>query len=252
MKNIRLRNVHNARDLGGLAVQGGVIRSGMLLRSAHLNGVRQGDIRRLVLKHRLKTVIDLRNTAEKLELPNANIGGVHFEEMPIFDGSVPGMSHEAKQDIEHIPDMCEIYRHVAENQECLGNLAAVVRRIVTAREDEFAVLYHCTEGKDRTGMVTALLLTVLGADRQTIYDDYLFTNTVNRKKAVGYFLLVRIFKHNKTAAQRVYNVFLARREYLDELFKVVDAMGEEAFIREVLQLTEAEIAAFRKRVVTAR
>ena len=99
-------------------------------------------------------------------------------------------------------------------------------------------------------MVTALLLTVLGADRQTILDDYLFTNKVAVWRARTYKFLVRTIKHNKYASYMVYNVFIARKEYINELFKIIDKHGgDEAFIKNVLKLTDGEIQAFRDKVV---
>ena len=250
MKNIRLSGAKNVRDLGGIQVKGGVIRSGMLLRASHLAAITEHDSDKLVDEYNLRTVIDLRNLAEKSEKPDVIIPGVNYLEMPIFDSSIPGMSHESKQDVDNIPSLTDIYRYVA-NSECLDRLADVVRKIALS-EDGYAYLYHCTEGKDRTGMVTALLLTLLGADRATILEDYLYTNKVNRKKAVGYFLLVRIFKHNKSASRKVYRVFLAQEEYINELFRVIDGVGEERFISEVLKLTPSEVSAFRERLIIKR
>lgn len=250
MQNIPLRGAKNVRDLGGLVTTDGRrIRPYRLLRSSHLNAVTDRDINRLLNEYRLATVIDLRNIAEKLELPNAVIGGVHFEEMPVFDGNVPGMSHESKQNLDAIPDMRELYAYVM-NSDCLTNLAAIVRRIVTAEEAEHAILYHCTEGKDRTGIVTALLLMLLGVSREDIMADYLFTNKVNHKKAVFYYWLVRLFKHNKKAAEMVHQVYMAKASYLQEVFKAVDRIGLAAFQKEVLQLTDAQVETFKNRVLS--
>ncbi len=250
MKNIHLHGAKNVRDLGGIATADGRhILPHKLLRSSHLNAVSDRDINRLLGEYRLATVIDLRNTAEKLEMPDAVIGGVHFEEMPVFDSSLPGMSHESKQNLDAIPDMRELYAYVM-NSECLTNLATIVRRIVTAEPSEYAILYHCTEGKDRTGMVTALLLMVLGVSREEITADYLYTNKVNRKKAVYYYWLVRLFKRNRAAADKVHQVFMAKEAYLGEVFKAVDRIGWEAFKTDVLQLSDNQIEAFKNRVLS--
>lgn len=249
MKNISLRGAKNVRDLGGIVTTDGrSIQPHRLLRSSHLNAVTDRDINRLLNAYQLTTVIDLRNTAEKLELPNAVISGVHYEELPVFDGNVPGMSHESKQNLDAIPDMRALYAYVM-NSECLTNLAAIVRRIVTAEETDYAILYHCTEGKDRTGMVTALLLLLLGVSREDIMADYLYTNKVNHKKAVFYYWLVRLFKHNKQAAEMVHQVYMAKKAYLNEVFKAVDRIGWDSFRHNVLQLTDSQIRAFQNRIL---
>ena len=48
--------------------------------------------------------------------------------------------------------------------------------ILLNKPDNAAVLFHCTQGKDRTGVAAILLLSALGADRKTVIEDYLMTN----------------------------------------------------------------------------
>ena len=248
MKKLKLKGCKNARDLGGLRAGDQTIKEGMLLRGGHLNAVTDRDIDRLLNEYHLKTVIDLRIDQEKDELPNAIISGVKYMEMPVFDDSLPGLSHESKQNLDAVPDMTALYRHVM-NSGCLDNLAAIVRRIVLAKEEEHAILYHCTEGKDRTGMVTALLLLLLGVSREDILADYLYTNKRNRKRAIGYYLLVRIFKHNKKAAKRVYGVFIADERYINEVFKVFDRYGYDDFVTQVLHLSCDDIERFKRKML---
>jgi protein-tyrosine phosphatase len=55
-------------------------------------------------------------------------------------------------------------------------------RILLELEEGSAILWHCTDGKDRTGIAAMLILTALGADRQTILEDYLLTNEYNARQ----------------------------------------------------------------------
>ena len=247
MENIRLQGAKNIRDLGGIRVSGGVIKPCKLLRASHLGDITERDSFILFYDYKLRCVIDLRTETEKKEKPDIMMSGVEYLEMPVFDGSLPGLSHESKQDLDGVPDMRELYNYVM-NSACLNNLAGIVRYIVL-NDNGGAYLYHCTEGKDRTGMVTALLLILLGASREDILEDYLFTNTVNQKKAEKYRFLVRYIKRNKEASERVYNVFLAKEEYINEVFETVDKIGREAFIKNVLRLGDNDVSAFRQRVV---
>lgn len=245
MEEIKLKGAKNVRELCGIPIKGGKIKSGFLIRSSHLNSLTESDISILKNKYNLKCVIDLRNGIEKSEKPDVNIDGIEYLEMPIFDSTLPGISHETKQDINNIPDMRELYEYVM-NSACLDNIAAVVRKI--AGHENGAVLYHCTEGKDRTGMVTAVLLSILGASKNDILDDYLYTNKVNLKKAKKYRFLVKYIKMNKEASKKVYNVFIAKEDYVNEVLKKLDEIGMESFKKDVLKLTDVEIEAFRKRI----
>lgn len=248
LKNIKLKGAKNVRDLGGIPVEDGFIRRGALIRAGNLSKVKPKNAEKFKNEYRLKIVIDLRNSAERNEKPDVHIDGVTYYDMPVFDKSIPGLSHETKKDLDHVPSMTKLYAAVV-NGSSLKNLCSTARSIVRLCDKDYSVLYHCTEGKDRTGMITALLLTVLGAERDVILEDYLFTNTVNRKKAVGYYILVRIFKWNKKAAHLVYNVFVAREEYINEVFKVIDKVGRERFIDEYLKLSPHDIEHFKNTVL---
>ena len=249
MENIKFRGIKNTRDLGGMKVEGGRVKEKMLIRSSYLAFASDEDIAKLVFDYNLKTVIDVRTSTEIQEKPNVRAAGVEFLEMPIFDSSIPGMTHEAKQNLDGIPDMTKLYAAVMRG-ESVYNLAEVIRRIVLADEGDYAILYHCTEGKDRTGMITAILLSLLGAKREDIIEDYLFTNKVNKKKAVKYYLLVKYLKFNKTAAEKVRGVFLAKEEYINEIFRAIDELwgGIDGFREQVLKLTKEDIENFRRRV----
>ena len=183
LKNIRLKGVKNARDLGGIPVAGGTIKPKRLIRAGSLYAINKSGEDKLKNDYNLKIVVDLRNSAEKSEKPDKPIEGITFLEMPVFDSSIPGISHESKKDLDHVPSMTKLYEAVV-NGGSFKNLCNAVRNIVHLCDNDYSILFHCTEGKDRTGMVTAMLLTVLGAKREDILKDYLFTNKTNRKKAL--------------------------------------------------------------------
>ncbi|MCR5207789.1 MAG: tyrosine-protein phosphatase [Eubacterium sp.] len=249
IKNIRVKGVKNLRDLGGLPVEGGRVKPKKLLRSGCLYKINKKGAGFLSEALNLHTVIDLRNSAEKAEKPDYEIEGVSYHELHVFDSTIPGLSHEEKKvDLNKVPLMTELYAAVM-NGDSVMNLCNAVRFIVLSEEKEFSVLYHCTEGKDRTGMVTAVLLMLLGAEREVILEDYLYTNKQNLKKALGYFLLVRIFKNNLPAAKRVFGVFIAREEYINEVFKFIDKVGFDKFKSEYLKLTDGDIERFKANVV---
>ncbi len=248
LKNIKFKGIRNARDLGGIPVEGGVIKPKKLIRSGHLCNIKKSDEEKLKNEYNLKAVIDLRNTTEKSEKPDKQIEDVTLLEMPVFDKSIPGISHDTKKDLDNVPAMTKLYAAVM-NGGSFKNLCNTVRNIVHLCDKDYTVLFHCTEGKDRTGMVTAILLIILGTERDVIVEDYLFTNTLNRRKAITYYLLVLLLKWNKKAAHLVYDVFLAREDYINEVFKKIDEIGREEFIENYLNLSEYDIENFRSHVV---
>ena len=166
MEIIRLKHIKNYRDLGGVkTVDGREIKPHMLIRGTAL--LAPGPISIAALKdcYNLKTIIDLRTIKERQEKPDVDIEGVEILHMPIINEATAGISHEKKvrsmESLLMMPSMTELYISMV-TKDSLENLVKVLKFILTLPEEKFAVVFHCTAGKDRTGIVAALLLSFLG------------------------------------------------------------------------------------------
>lgn len=252
MENIKLAGCKNVRDLGGIALDTGEVKERRFLRGACLDNLTKKDIEKLVNEYKLSTIIDLRTIREKEERPDLEIQNVKYIHMPIFNDRFPGITHESQEDFdrdfkEYRLDLAKMYGGMLRG-EYLEKISEIIKTIMNLEENEYSVLFHCTEGKDRTGIIATLILLILGADKQTIMDDYLYTNIVNEKKAKNIYWKVRIFKMNKIKAQNLKNIFLAKREYLESAFNVIENEwnGVEDFIENGLKISKEEIEKFRK------
>ena len=86
---ISFEKISNARDLGGLrTVQGSIISSGLLIRSANLSDATETDKKILREKYCLSKIIDLRTEMERNEMPDVSIADVDYLPIPIFDDAV--------------------------------------------------------------------------------------------------------------------------------------------------------------------
>jgi protein-tyrosine phosphatase len=106
------------------------------------------------------------------------------------------------------------------------------------------VVYHCSAGKDRTGWATAVLLTALGASRETVMADYLASNgyLVEKNKAM--------FSAMPAAtAAKLQPVFTVRAAYLQAAFDEVDRRygSFDHYLGEGLGLDDAALARLRAR-----
>jgi protein-tyrosine phosphatase len=169
-RHMPLDDTHNIRDLGGYArAGGGGTQWRRILRGDSLSHLREAG-REHLLAQGLSTVIDLRGPAETAGEPNPfqRHDGVHYSNIALFDALAPIAARGAAF------DMGARYRDALDR--CGERLAQVLRAIATAPPG--IVLFHCTAGKDRTGIVSAMLLLLAGVSEEDVVDDYALTATL--------------------------------------------------------------------------
>lgn len=165
---IDLEGCLNFRDLGGYpTVDGWTVRWRQVFRSDALHHLTTLDVRRLTDALRLRVVIDLRSSAELASEGRGRLGSeaVAFHHLPLFDAE--DLNTEARSAVISLADRYYLLAEFA--RERVGR---VLRTLADA--DEPAV-YHCAAGKDRTGVVSAILLGLLGVPDEVIVADYVAT-----------------------------------------------------------------------------
>lgn len=156
----------NFRDLGGLRTPtGAVVRPGVLFRSDTLQALSPADVAYLVDELALELVVDLRIGPEAVTEGRGPLAAapVSYLNAPLRDlpvSDLPPAEQGLHFSLEHLASPT-------------SSLATVVR-VVSALAGR-PVLVHCAAGKDRTGLVTAILLRLLGVDDEEIVADYLRT-----------------------------------------------------------------------------
>ena len=163
---IDLEGCLNFRDLGGYPTgDGRTIRWRRLFRSDGLHHLTAADVRRLREELCLGHVIDLRSTSE-LEAEGRGPleqEAVRFHHLPLFDGAIRATA-EATASVATLADRYFLLAEFA--REAIARIVTVL-----AEADEPAV-YHCAAGKDRTGVISAVVLGLLGVRDEIIVADY--------------------------------------------------------------------------------
>lgn len=173
-----LEGPRNFRDFGGYAAHGGKIRRGRLFRSAHFAEATPADIARLDALG-CAFVVDLRRPVERARQPNRWPG-----EAVVTHAS--HSSHEAAEPphIAFLRDgdltiasvhafMLGVYREMPFTPEHIGLFRAFFEGAMAGKG---AGIVHCAAGKDRTGLLAALVLTALGVSADDVFADYDLTN----------------------------------------------------------------------------
>ena len=206
-----------------------------LYRSACLYNLSSKDIA-TIRNAGINVGIDLRTTAEREEKPDTRMDGIEYMAMPIFDESVIGITREEGTDPKsvlrnmkgrealraRIPDMPQLYRTMMTDCTCRSNIENVLDTIDSLRSAGQTVLVHCTAGKDRAGVVSALAMLRDGRSMDEVMADYLESDKASRKDARTKSLLVLLFKFDPVAARMVRDTYSAKPEYLQAALDVLD------------------------------
>ncbi|GAA1398565.1 tyrosine-protein phosphatase [Luteococcus peritonei] len=189
---IDLPGVVNMRDLGGKPAAGTTTRFGSVIRTDNLQDLPAASVRRLVDELGVTDVVDLRTDVERASTGDGPLAaeGVRFHTLSLYpeasmEHGIPDPDTDepptfpwkddfagaAKAKVGHETHLANHYFGYLEGRP--DNIVAALRAIAAAPG---AVLVHCAAGKDRTGTICALALTVAGADRDAVVADYDATN----------------------------------------------------------------------------
>ena len=167
-RSIRLDGCLNFRDLGGYPTQDGrTVRWRMLFRSDALHLLTADDIARLRDELRIGDVIDLRSTAEVRSDGRGPLAdeAIRFHHLPLFDGDA--VRRDENPAAYTLADRYFLLAEFAKD--------AIARVITTLASSDAPAVYHCAAGKDRTGVISAVLLGILGVKDEIIVADYAAT-----------------------------------------------------------------------------
>jgi len=175
MTQIALQGAHNVRDLDGLAAGEASTRPGVLLRSDALDALTPADVDVLVDEYHLAHVIDLRSRAERIEKGRGLLGrtAVRYSDLDVIDEAhlARRQGNRASSFAAGIDPNVIIADGYVELLE-LGAPAFVAALERIAAPGGVPALVHCAIGKDRTGVLVALLLGAAGVERDAIVADY--------------------------------------------------------------------------------
>ncbi len=166
-RTIDLDGCLNFRDLGGYPTAGGrTVRWRQVFRSDSLCHLGRGAVQRLREEIGLGVVIDLRSTAELRAEGRGPLAheALAFHHLPLYDGDTARAAPSAELTLAD--------RYVLLAEFARGPIAAV---IATLAGSAAPAVYHCAAGKDRTGVVSALLLGLLDVPDEVIVADYAAT-----------------------------------------------------------------------------
>jgi protein-tyrosine phosphatase len=242
---IELEGADNTRDLGGLAVaDGGRTRFGRLLRAGTLQDLTAGDVTHLTEVLGVRTVVDLRLADEAAREGSAlsGIPALRYFSLPLSSaGNVRSdiVADGAEMDI--------VGHYVALLEGSAANIVTAAR--VFADDVSGSAIFHCAAGKDRTGVLAAVVLDAVGVGREAIIADYALT--AQRMKQISTRLLrLATYRDMQALSRGIKGAATADEEsmaaFLDQLH---GRYGSGAGYLTAHGMTDGEIAALRVALV---
>lgn len=243
-KQIEIKKVYNFRTVGNIKNSDGrVLKEGKFYRSGHLHKLKKKSFKELE-NLGIKEVIDLRNSKEIADKPDQLPDDMVYKKYSAFEDEGDQLTQAKKLVLKGKVNgsdadkrMIDFYReYVTENPE-------VIRKIITEiLESDQPVLYHCTAGKDRTGITTALILSILKFDKETIYNDYLLSNNYRQKLVHKRLKLADNlhFLYPKMDVKVLEKLSWVEAGYLDAAFDEINKKygSVDTYIQQVLGISE--------------
>lgn len=233
MTILDIDGVNNVRDVGGIPVEGGRIRSGVLLRSGQLSHATTAGV--TALRGSIQHIVDLRDGEEVAAEPT-EIEGPDTTHLPLFLGSVRSF-------FENDTSLDDLYLHLLE--ESGERLVEAIRIIAEGRP----TLVHCTVGKDRTGVTVALALSAVGADREAVIADYALTESqlpAQRSQRIADYLRTQHPEAVHAVALATESPAPVMRHLLEQ---IDERWGSAAGYLRAQGMTDEELAALTKALV---
>ena len=209
------------------------IKKGMLFRSATLHNLSIED-QKLLINKNIKVIVDLRSPNEIVERPDTQIDGINNISLTL------SVIEDAKPIVYRgleLPDLIECYHSLV-----AINLKDTWTKIFgLLLNTDGGILFHCSQGKDRTGVVCAMILCALGIDKETIFNDYLLTNQNP------------VFFGDQDMPKEIQEIladyFSAKKEYLEASFEYIDKTygSFNEFLKKVCSLDENKLIELKEK-----
>ncbi|MBE6107218.1 MAG: tyrosine-protein phosphatase [Erysipelotrichaceae bacterium] len=231
---MKFEKVYNVRPVQFKGMNDQLIRSGRLMFST------ENDIK--VLKNEIKTVVDFRGAHERKEFPNPEgLNTVCLDPMADAAALASGAKNIDMLDRDLSGVMKNQYYDFVHNSAAQKAYREFL--LLLTDQNNFPVLFHCTAGKDRTGYATALVLSLMGADRDFIMKDYLRTNDEESDPQ----LMKEFNAMSDQTKKDVYPLITAIEEYMTISLDEIEKMGGICtYCTNVLGLSESQIGQIQK------
>ncbi|WP_196892513.1 tyrosine-protein phosphatase [Aureivirga marina] len=214
---ISLDGDSNFRDLGGIKnSKGKTIKSHKLFRSGRLASITDSDIDS-IHKLGIQQIIDLRTTEQIQQTPDRKMEGISTIHLPLIEGELAGgnlIGKILKKELNGKEFMLETYTTIDSLR------IASWTKIFDLLEEGKTTVWHCSSGKDRAGMTTALILASLNVTENDIFNDFTASNHFLSESNKRTFTAFEQ-RYGKEGKDLVRPLMVVEKEYLEAFFTTI-------------------------------
>lgn len=245
----------NFRELGGYpTVDGHTVKWHKLVRTSGLDKLTAADQNNLA-NYGVVTDVDFRSKDEQSQAPDKVPTGATYKFLPVFPDGDRTDASASQADLERqfssdpqagYRHMLDVYRQMVTLESAQQAYHDFLATLLTNTKPDQAVLFHCTAGKDRTGMGAFLTLNALGVDPQVIRRDYLLTNQTITPVVDK--MVAQATGKSDAFIANIKALATVNPDYFDTAAKVINTQyrGVQDFLHDVLDFSHKDIATLKQ------
>lgn len=228
-RQIQLSGALNVRDLGGYkTIDGKQTKWHKLIRAGQLSQLTDND-QKMIKDYGITCIIDLRSEAEIESEPDIVPFGIDYVKLPLFNNDETESTDTVQKLNKFYSDsaksgylrMLYVYRRLIVNRQP-RNAYRKFFQALSKNGEEKTILFHCSAGKDRTGMCSALFLGLLGVSGSQIKSDYLLTNQLCIPRVKHRIEVAKRAHMNQNFIKSVVSLSTVSGDYYDQAMSIVD------------------------------
>lgn len=240
-------NLVNFRDLGGIITnEGKKVKAKRLLRSAQLFELGAKEQQMLVDDYNLVEIVDLRTTQEVESKPDDKLNDVKYDHLNIMKNSTVSTSQKDLESLMNAKDttlvMQGIYQNIIVDEYAQSQYRKFIEILLNTKQG--STIFHCSAGKDRTGIAAAIILTILGVDKDLIMQDYLKSSTQRKEANLALVKRLKDKGLNEQQVNNITNLMDVKQEFLESAYQIAEEKygSFEGYIKDALLVDENIIA----------
>lgn len=237
---VPVKGATNFRQLGGYETkQGTHVKWNKIFRSGEISKLTDDDMKLLAQKH-INYVVDFRSNEEVAKAKDRLPKGANYLQLPAGSENLNGFMTQLPKLNSADSLMTSFY---SQTSHLKAKYQPFFKELLIM-PDSSALLFHCTAGKDRTGIGAALLLYALGVPQETILDDYLASNEYRREENEK---MVKMMTSMGIKEQVAKDLAAVKSEYLQATYlAIIQEYGSvDAFLSDEIGLSAKDLTVLK-------